>query len=374
MSLNSYDVIGIREDLSDVVSAILLSDTNLLSRIGISGEATSTKHEWLESALNPATITDAEVGGLDAAGTNLDLTITSGQNVRCRVGTLLRDTTRGKTEVLQVTTSAAALLTVTRGYGATSPEIHATGTVWRIIAQPKQEGEDASTGVETVRVRKYNYLEIFERAVSVSGTTQAVVKAGVPDEFSEQTQERLMELMVELDAAMVAGVISAAGSSTVYRTMDGIIQFLTQSGANSNSTAEEISYDAINQMCSDIEDDGGTPNVIACNQTQIRKISKFDLDKIRVVPGAGASGRFVTQILTDLGYVLDIVKDRNIPSDTAMVLDSTRIKVVPLINRAFGVKTISVTGDAIKGQIIGEYTLEVKNATQAHAIHTNLAV
>jgi hypothetical protein len=184
-----------------------------------------------------------------------------------------------------------------------------------------------------------------------------------------------MELMVELDAAIVAGVKNAsAASDSVYRSMDGLIQFLTQSGANSTTTAEEISYDVINQMCSDIEDDGGTPNVIACNQAQIRKISKFDLDKIRVVPGAGASGRFVTQILTDLGYVLDIVKDRNIPADTAMVLDTNRIKVVPLINRPFGIEPIAKTGDAMKNQIIGEYTLECRNATQAHAIHTNLAV
>lgn len=373
--LAQFDLIGVREDLSDVVSAILLSDTNLLSRIGISGVATQFNHEWLEDALNASTLVDAESGGLDAAGSNTDLAVTTGQGVRARIGTLLRDRAKGKTEVLQVTDVSTDTLTVTRGYGSTSAEAHSQGSTWDIVAQPRQSGQDASSDVSTARSRKSNYVQGFERTVVIAGDAQAVLKAGVADELAHQTQQRLMEMMVELDKSIVSGIISSStGSDSVYPTMKGLIEFLTQSGANSSAADEAISPAVLNQMMQDIYDDGGTPTVIACGQAQMRKISSFDADKVRVVPGPGMSGRYVTQFMSDLGVVLDIVLDRNIPPDTAMVLDTNRLAVVPLVNRSFAIEELGKTGDAFKREINGNYTLECRNATQAHAIHTNLVI
>jgi hypothetical protein len=369
--LAQYDLIGVREDLSDVVSEILLKDTNLLSRIGISGVATAVKHEWLEDSLNATTVVDNEA--LDAAGTNVDIAVTTGQGVRTRIGTLLKDTTEGKSEVLLVTDISTDTLTITRGYGSTSPEAHSIGSTWRIIGNPKQSGADLSTDVSTVRSRVFNYCQIFERGIQIAGDSQAVVKAGVPDELARQSNQRLMELLRELDLSLINGIIAASASSdTVYRTMGGLIEYINVAGGNTNSTSESISPDVINSMYQQSYDDGGTPSVLALNQVQMRKLSTFDADKVRVVPGPGMAGRFITQYMTDLGAVLDIVIDRWIPSDTVLLLDPTRIAVVPMINRAFGVEPIAKTGDAFKNQIIGDYTVEVRNATQAHAIHTNL--
>lgn len=373
--LAQFDLVGVREDLSDVVSAILLKDTNLLSRIGILGQATNVTHEWLEEALNANTVVDAETGGLDAAGTNVDLAVTTGQGVRTRVGTLLRDNTKGKTEILQVTAISTDTLTVTRGYGTSSPESHAEGSTWSIVGSPRQSGQDASDDVSTARSRKSNYCQIFERAVKIAGDSQAVNKAGVPDELARQTMARMMELLRELDESIIKSYIStSAGSDSVYRSMRGLIEFLTQSGANSTTTDEAISTDVLNQMVQDIYDDGGSPNIIVCNQVQARKISRFDSDKVRVVQDSRIAGRYVSQFMSDLGIVLDIVVDRWVPQDTVMALDTSRITVVPMVGRQFGIGELAKTGDAFKRQILGDYTLEVRNATQAHAIHTNLVV
>jgi len=372
-TLNQFDVTGIREDLSDVVSEILLSDTNLLSRIGISGVATNVTHKWLEDALNVNTVLDNESGGLDAAGTNVDLTVTTGQGLRCRVGCLLRDTGEGKTEVLQVTAISTDTLTITRGYGSTSPEAHATGRTWRIISKPKQSGTDQSADLSTTRTEKENYCQIFEEGIAIAGDAQAVTKAGVPDEIGHQSAQRLMEKVRELNTTIIQGIISSsAGSSTVYRTMKGLIEFLSASDGNVTTTSEAISPDVINQMYQDAFDDGGEPSVLALSQVQMRKLSNFDADKVRIVPGSGMVGRFVTQYMTDLGKPLEIVIDRWIPSDTVMLLDPSRITVVPLVNRAFGIEPTAKTGDAVKRQIIGDYTLECRNALEAHAIHQNL--
>lgn len=373
--LNQYDLIGVREDLSDIISAILLNDTNLLSRIGISGVATQFTHEWLEDALNANTLVDDETGGLDAAGTNVDLVVTTGQGVRARIGTLLRNNAKGKTEVLQVTAVSTDTLTITRGYGSTSPEAHAQGSTWSIVGQPRQSGQDASNDVSTTRSRKSNYVQGFERTIVLAGDAQAVLKAGVPDELAHQTMQRMMELLRELNESVIKGIkSSSAGSDSVYPTMSGLIEFLTQANGNSSAVDEVISPDIINQLMQDVYDDGGTPNIIACGQAQMRKISKFDVDKVRVVPGAGISGRYVTQFMSDLGVVLDVVVDRWIPPDTLMILDTSRITVVPLVSRSFAMTELGKTGDAFKREINGNYTLECRNATQAHAIHTNLVI
>jgi hypothetical protein len=160
--------------------------------------------------------------------------------------------------------------------------------------------------------------------------------------------------------------------------MDGIIVRVSATGGNTNTSAEPMSPDVINAMVKQVYDDGGTDMgsrmILACNQVQMQKISAFDKDKIQTVPGAGIRGQYVTQFLSDLNVVVDFVVDRWVPQDVALLLDTSRIQVVPLQGRGFGVQEIAKTGDSDKAQIIGDYTLEIRNALQAHAIHTNLTV
>lgn len=44
-----------------------------------------------------------------------------------------------------------------------------------------------------------------------------------------------------------------------------------------------------------------------------------------------------------------------------LLLDSTRIDVLPLAGRSFHYKPLATTGDREGGQVIGEYTLEVRD-------------
>jgi hypothetical protein len=52
---------------------------------------------------------------------------------------------------------------------------------------------------------------------------------------------------------------------------------------------------------------------------------------------------------------------RWVPQDTVLLLDSSRIAVLPLTGRSFQYKTLASTGDYECGELIGEYTLELKN-------------
>jgi hypothetical protein len=155
--------------------------------------------------------------------------------------------------------------------------------------------------------------------------------------------------------------------------MGGLIEFLSASGGNSDTTAETLTEGILDDLFELAFDDGGNPNLLVCNQKQMKVISGFNADKIRVAPGAQSAGVFVTNYMTKLGAELEILVDRWVPDDTILLLDTARIKAVPLKQRGFGMKPIAATGDAEKMQILGDYTLEVRNALEAHAIHTNLA-
>jgi hypothetical protein len=80
------------------------------------------------------------------------------------------------------------------------------------------------------------------------------------------------------------------------------------------------------------------------------------------------TGNYVTTFLSDQGDVMTIVADRNMDKDKVALLDPTKVALVPLQNRQFQDKDATPAGaDYVARRIIGEYTLQVKNAAESHA-------
>lgn len=357
-------------DLSNELAEIIRRDnTSFLSRVGITGEAVETTHSWMEDSLNANTATLDE-SGFDSSET--DMTFVSTSNIR--VGSLLRNTSEaGKTEVIQVTlVDSATVCTVVRGYGSTTGEAHSTASTWAIM-NPSQEGQDPPADASKVRTKVSNYTQIFQYGINVSHTMRSVLQAGVADEFTFQVARRLMEAMRELDMALVLGIKSAsAGSDTVYRSMGGIIEWANQATGNLNTTSEALTLSVVNAMAEQIWNDGGYPNFILVGGKQKRKISTFDQSARRSVYDSTVAGYVVDRVLTDLGFVLDVIVDPWMPDDTAVVGDLNKIRCMPLRNSAMRAEDLAKTGAAFKAQIYGEYTCEVRNAIQAFAHHNNL--
>lgn len=365
-------------DLSEVLSAILLDDTDFISTIGISADAaTQTKHSWVEDALNGTTV-------LQSGGTSAQqaLGTTSGTNIRfsasqigrITAGTLLKDRLSGKTEVVQVTAVSGTSATVVRGYGATSAQTHAAAATWDVIANPRPQGMAGPADKSTTRALKFNFSQIFSQGVKITGTAQAIDHAGVSSEDAYQIDMRLRELKRELDRTAIMGVRAPNDvDGTTYGTMGGIIDFVGFIGAgNVNGTAETLTPSVVNTMAKQVYDDGGMPDILLVGGLQKQKVSSFDQEFRRSTLDSRRSGYTVEEFVTDLGWNLRVVVDRWVPNDVAMVLDSSRIKVMPLRTRAFFLEKLGKTGDSNDWQIVGEYTMEVRNAAEAHAYHFNL--
>lgn len=78
----------------------------------------------------------------------------------------------------------------------------------------------------------------------------------------------------------------------------------------------------------------------------------------------------VSMYESDFG-VCRVVLSRAMPAGAALLLDSARINVLPLAGRSFHYKPLAAGGDYEAGQVIGEYTLELRNEN-AHGFITGL--
>lgn len=372
-SLSTYDQsAGEFLDLSDMLAEVIRRDnTSFLSRVGINGQATETTHSWMEDSLNANTATCAEA--LDNSETVLS--VATGDGAKFRIGTLFKLNNPGATEVMQVTAISGDDLTIVRGYGSTSAEAGTAGTTdpILIISHANQEGQDPNADTSKTRTKVSNYTQIFQYGINVSASMRAVLQAGVGDEYSFQVARRLMEAMRELDSTVVGGIKSAsAGSDTVYRTMGGMIEFASQAAGNLTTTSEALTMSVVNAMAKQIWDDGGYPTFILVGGKQKRAISAFDQSARRSVYDTQVAGYVVDRIITDLGFMLDVIVDPWMPDDVAIVGDLAKVKVMPLRNSAMRAEELAKTGAATKGQVYGEYTMEVRNATSAFAYHNTL--
>lgn len=366
-------------DLSEVLSAILLDDTDFVSVIGISNEvAKQTKHSWVEDALN-ATIaiqsggTSAQMALGTTSGTVLRLSASHITRAKITAGTLLKNQLSGKTEVIQVTAISSTSATVSRGYGGTSAQTHAAAATWEIIANPRPQGMAGPADESTTRTLKFNYTQIFSKGVKITGTTQSIEHAGVSAEDDYQIDLRLRELKRELDRTCIMGARAGSdvGAST-YGTMGGIIEFVGFiEAANNVGTAETLTPSVLNTLIKKCWDAGLDPDMVLVGGVQKQKISSFDQEFRRSTLDSRRAGYTVEEFVSDLGINLRVVVDRWVPNDVAVVFASPKVKILPLKGRAFFLEKLGKTGDSNDWQIVGEYTMEVRNASAA-SYHFNL--
>lgn len=375
----SYDQSGVYKlDLSEVLAAILLDDTDFVSYQGISNEvATQTKHEWVEDALNALTLT--QVGGSSAtlalgntSGTIITFSASHATRTKITAGTILKDQLSGKSEVIQVTTMSTNSATVSRGFSDTTAQTHAAGAVWEVIAHPRPQGMAGPADESTTRTKPYNYTQIFSRGVKLTGTAIAIEHAGISREDDYQIDNRLRELKRELDRNCIMGQRTGQPADATYGTFAGMIAWtgFINTG-NKTTTAETLTPSVLNSMIKQCWDDGLNPDTILVGGKQKQKISSFDQEYRRSTLDTRRAGYTVEEFVSDLGINLRVVVDRWVPADVCIVYAKDRVKIMPLKGRAFFLESLGKTGDSSDWQIVGEYTMEFRNADAA-AYHDNL--
>jgi len=364
----------IAEDVSDLVGIVSPFETPLLDALGDPQvEAQSTHHEWLEDTLLPNT----DVVAATPTNPESDTEIEVDHPDRFRVGDQVR--CDEAEELLLVTAVGTSTITVDRGYGGTTPEAVAVGDALHILGGAALEGQDASAARFTLRTRQANWTQIFAKTVLVSGSEMAARHLGVADELDFQKAKALRELLRDLENTVVGGIAPASdpqGAAAVRRTMNGILPALVTNrfvpGAGGFPSGDDLDEEKLNTALRFIwERSSGQVDLIVVNGYQKRVISEFGATARTY---AADDPRFTSQVAvyeSDFG-VQRVVLSRWVPRDTVLLLDSSRIQVLPLAGRSFHYRPLAATGDFEKGQVLGEYTLEMRNEA-AHGMIRGLA-
>ena len=88
------------------------------------------------------------------------------------------------------------------------------------------EGDEASFSAPAATKRRGNYCQIARKTALVSGTLDAVSKAGRKAELAYQLSQRAAELKLDVEYALVRNQAAVGGNSTTARQTAGFESFL----------------------------------------------------------------------------------------------------------------------------------------------------
>lgn len=237
-----------------------------------------------------------------------------------------------------------------------------------------QEGATVSATAFTATVRESNTCEIAQKAFAVSGTQLALRPAGRKDELAYQALKATKALRRDIEMSLFgvntaetvnanttahkAGAYETWITSNVSRAGDG------SSGSRGNTAATDGTQRAFDeslmkQVLASCWGNGGDPDCVFLGSFNKQVYSGF----------AGNATRFKTAEDRTLVATIDVYQSdfgevrvypsRQSRSRSALVIQKDMVAVAWL--RPVFQQEIAKTGDAEIRQVLGEYTLEMRN-------------
>lgn len=317
-------------------------------------------YEWLEDTFTPVTTT------LNSAAmttnTTTALTLTPASLTLLQPGDVLLC----GTEQLWVSAVTSGVATVSRGWGGTTHATHATGATVTVIGRARIDGDDADDSPSTEVASNYNYTQILQRTVNVARTKERLAEYGVASWEDYQIDKYMKELMMFLNKLPYYGKRTATaadggiGNATNARTAGGLRTFVTDNityataTAATGGTASALTRKHIDDTLMNIWSDGGQPDLIICGAWAQRKINDFYEGFIQTSPDYQIGGNIISKLRHPIdGSMLDILVDRACPTDELWLLSREHIAFYPF--DPFFYEKLAKTGDAVKGEVVGEY-------------------
>ena len=309
-----YDVVGDREDLSDVIYNISPTDTPFMSSVGKT-KATAVLHEWQTDSLAAADGSNAAVEGADATSATLSPTT--------RVG--------NRTQISQKTIQISGTLESVDKAGRKSEKAY----------QLSKASSELKRDMEKILL------------------SNQVASAG-----NSSTARTLGGLQAWINSNVSLGTSGVAGSLGTTAKVDG--------------TNRAFAEDQVKEVVREAYTNGGNPSVVMVSPAKKQEFSAFsgiaqqrynaDGNKPSTIVGAADI------YLSDFG-TLSVVPNRFMTAEAdsgevAFVLDPEYAAIAYL--RPFQTNELAKAGDSEKTQLLVEYTLEVKNEA-AHGLVGDLS-
>ncbi len=339
--------VGVKIDMDDAIVLLNTWDVPLQRRLG-SAPCNEVRIDWLEDTLTPQTVSWTAVSG---SSTPWTLTVADTSNLR--VGDVLTDDAQDGAKNFVITTiTANTSIVVADTFSSNISTPAATGTA-HITGQNLAEGADPLNMRAVDRTNPFNYTQIGQEGVQVSRTERKRATYGVADEYTYQVQKKFKELAMRFERSMTTGVKYQSGNK---RQMGGLFSFIT---TNTRSGTVANAKSLVNSLIRDCWTQGGEPRALYCSPAVKAALSaNIDPTLRRTTVEASGMGYVVDSFLSDFGTV-EILVDRHFPTTKALLLQEEYDK--RRVFDGYFHEMLAKTGDADKGEIVGEYSLEVKN-------------
>jgi len=250
------------------------------------------------------------------------------------------------------------------------------------------EGADASDATLSPTVRLGNYTQILQKTIKVSGTLDAVNKAGRKSEKAYQLAKASAEIKRDLETILLANQGRSAGTSnSTARKMAGLLSWLktntsvvtstnnpttigvsTRTDGTQRTFTEQLLKDAV----ASVFGSGGNPKVLMVGTSGKQKVSSFaGIAAQRYMAPSDTPTTIIGAAdvyMSDFGS-MSVVPNRFMRTRDALVLDPEYAALAYL--RPFQTNELAKAGDSDKTQLLVEATLEVKNEA-AHALIADL--
>jgi len=210
-TFDTYDAVGIREDLQDVIYSISPTDTPFMSSAGREA-VRNTLHEWQTDSLAAAATNNAVI-----------------------------------------------------------------------------EGDEATLDAVSATSRLSNTTQIMDKTVVITGTQEAVDKAGRASELAYQIAKKSKELKRDMEATLLANQAEAAGDASTARTFGSINSWIASNDvfgaggasgglgntARTDGTQRALTEADLKTVIKNVWNAGGNPSVIMVGPFNKQKISGF---------------------------------------------------------------------------------------------------
>ena len=309
----TYESVGNREDLTDVIYNISPTDTPFMSSVGKT-KATAVYHEWQTDSLADATTANAVVEGADASSATLAPTT--------RVG--------NRTQISQKTIQIAGTLESVDKAGRKSEKAY----------QLSKASSELKRDMEKI---------LLSNQAAVTGDASTARKLGSLQAWLETNYVGAGTAGADGTTARVSGT-DAAFTETMLK--NAVKAAYEQGGNPSVLMVTPTQKQVVSGFAGIAEQRYQAPSNAPTTIVGAADVYLSDFGTLSVVPN-----RFMSADADDDGEV-------------AFVLDPEYASIAYL--RPFATNELAKTGDSEKTQLLVEYTLEVKNE-KAHAIIADLA-
>ena len=377
-------------DCSQVLSAVLMADRAILGHIKMGPECRSLEFNWIEDELNSATFTGRSLTSTTVLFNDFTGSATAAMIIRKGALIATRDSARASANeaVLKVTSVVDETEALTAAYGSAIHTSTSVTCTWFVISQPYGDSSDASDDISRARTKRFNFPQIFERAIEISQTRKGMDMEAVTDELQYQIKNRTLEIKRELNMTVLMGLpyrVTNFNADLDVHTMMGICQMIRDPDMDgtkedttvTNAAAAALTVAHINALLYKIWDAGGLDEIadpiIVVGANQQRVISGMEKDIRRVEQGERQVGYYRDLFLSDMGIELPIVLDRWMQADKLVVLDRSRVALRAFAGDAWHMEKMAKTGRSEKWQLSGQYGLELRNADACHGMLIQLA-